>query len=175
MSERVRKYPTIGCCGIDCGLCPRYYTDGTSRCPGCDGDGFPDKHPSCSFITCCVKKHGLEVCAECGEFPCQRFDKETGERDSFVTHRRVMPNQRLIIEIGVYAFLEQQSRRIAFLETSLERYNDGNSKRLYCLAAAILSIDSLNKALSLAENGENLRNVLAGFAEAEGQELKLRK
>jgi hypothetical protein len=26
-------HPTIGCCGIDCGLCPRYYTDGPSRCP----------------------------------------------------------------------------------------------------------------------------------------------
>lgn len=175
MIERVRKYPTIGCCGIDCGLCPRCYTDGTSRCPGCGGDCFSDKHPSCSFITCCVKKHGLEVCAECGEFPCRKFDKETGEHDSFVTHRQVMPNQRLIAEIGMEAFLKQQSRRIEFLVTALQRYNDGKSKSLYCLAAALLSLESLSKALSLAENGKNLRNVLTGFAKAEGQDLKLRK
>lgn len=174
MNERLRKYPTIGCCGIDCGLCPRYYTSGTSRCPGCGGDGFSDKHPSCSFITCCVKKHGLEVCAECGEFPCRKFDKETGERDSFVTHRRVRPNQQLITEIGLDAFLEQQRKRIAFLETALERYNDGKNKNFYCLAAALLPVDSLNQALLLAEKGENLRDVLTGFAEAEGQELKLR-
>ncbi len=56
-----RKYSTIGVCGLDCGLCPRYYTVGTSRCPGCCGPDFFNKHPSCSFITCCVKKKDLEV------------------------------------------------------------------------------------------------------------------
>jgi hypothetical protein len=33
----IKKYPTIGVCGLDCGLCPRYYTIGPSRCPGCAG------------------------------------------------------------------------------------------------------------------------------------------
>ena len=54
----IKKYPTIGVCGLDCGLCPRYYTIGPSRCPGCAGPDFFNKHPSCSFITCCVKKIG---------------------------------------------------------------------------------------------------------------------
>src|SRR4030042_793391 len=52
---QIKKYPTIGVCGLDCGLCPRYYTIGPSRCPGCAGPDFFNKHPSCSFITCCVK------------------------------------------------------------------------------------------------------------------------
>ena len=56
MNKLEKKYPTIGCCGIDCGLCPRYYTEGKSRCPGCFGPQFMDiMGQSCSFITCCVK------------------------------------------------------------------------------------------------------------------------
>ncbi len=171
----LRKYPTIGCCGIDCGLCPRHYTEGTSRCPGCGGEGFEEKHPSCSFITCCVKKCGLEVCAECGEFPCRKFDKETGEHDSFVLHRKVMPNQQLIADIGLEAFLVQQQERIAFLKAALDHYDDGRSKGFYCIAAALLSIESLKEALRRAKDGENLRFALTRFAEAQGQELMLRK
>lgn len=170
-----RKYPTIGCCGIDCGLCPRHYTDGSSRCPGCGGEWFELKHPSCAFITCCVKKRGFEVCAECGDFPCGKYEKETGERDSFVTHRRVMQNQRQIADAGIDAFLEQQRRRIAFLTAALDRYGDGKNKNFFCLAAALLSVDSLDKALAMADTGENIRTVLTRFAEEEGQELKLRK
>lgn len=170
-----RKNPTIGCCGIDCGMCPRYYTAGTSRCPGCGGEGFETKHPSCGFITCCVKKHGLEVCAECDDFPCKKYDKETGEHDSFVTHRKVMSNQRRIIEAGIDAFLEQQQRRIVFLEAALARHDDGKSKNFLCLAATLLSLDSLNEALAMADSGKNLRDALTRFAEVEGQELKLKK
>jgi hypothetical protein len=175
MQTKNKKHPTIGCCGIDCGLCPRFYTDGMSRCPGCCGEGFDKKHPSCSFITCCVKKHDLEACGQCGEFPCQKFDKETGERDSFVTHRMVMSNQRLIAEIGIDAFIDRQRKRINFLETALKCYDDGRSKSFFCLAAALLSIDSLNEALALADKGEDLKAALNRFAETEGKELKLRK
>lgn len=169
------EHPTIGCCGIDCGLCPRYYTEGTSRCPGCGGDGFTSKHPACGYLTCCVKKHGLRVCCDCAEFPCQRFEKETGEHDSFVTHRRTLFNLDLIKTIGLDAFLSGQNMRINFLKTALEQYEDGRSKTFYCLAAALLSTDSLKSALSRARNGENLRIVLAEYAQAEGQELKLKK
>jgi hypothetical protein len=96
-----KKFYTLGCCGLDCGLCPRFYTEGSSKCPGCYGLDFENKHPSCSFITCCVKKNGLEVCGECSDFPCPKFDKETGENDSFITHRRVILNQNLIKESGI--------------------------------------------------------------------------
>ena len=171
----MRKYPTIGCCGIDCGLCPRFYTDGASRCPGCGGEGFEKVHPSCGFITCCMKKQGVNVCAECAQYPCKRFEKETGERDSFVLHRKVMPNQRLIAEIGIDEFIERQQERISFLETALAHYDDGRSKSLFCIAAALLSVESLKQSLSLAKSGEPIKKILSRFAEEEGQELKLRK
>lgn len=172
----MKEHPTIGCCGIDCGLCPRYYTDGSSRCPGCgEKFTFEQKHPSCGTLNCCAGRHGLEVCAECAEFPCTKFSWTSKAKDSFVTHRAAMGNQRLIAEIGLPAFLEQQKRRIAFLNAALEKHNDGRSKGVYCLAAALLKVESLDDALAAADGGESLREALNVYAAAEGQELKLRK
>ena len=42
--------------------------------------------------------------------------------------RRVMPNQKLIRENGLDAFLAGQAERIAFLKTAIERYDNGRSK-----------------------------------------------
>lgn len=174
-NEKIRSHPDIGCCGIDCVLCPRFFTDGVSRCPGCGGEGFSAKHPSCSFITCCVKKRGHEICAECGNFPCKKYEAETGEHDSFVTHRKVFANQNLISEIGMYEFLVRQKERKDFLKTALEIYDDGKSKSFFCLAAALLSASGLKTALERAKAGENLRDVLSECAQKEQVELKLRK
>jgi len=49
-----KTYPTIACCGIDCGLCPRFYTAGASRCCGCGGKDFANVHPACGILSCCV-------------------------------------------------------------------------------------------------------------------------
>ena len=186
----LKQFSTLGCCGLDCGLCPRYYTEGDSKCPGCCGENFTNKHPSCSFITCCVKKRNLEVCAECMDFPCSKFDRETGETDSFVTHRKVIYNQNFIKEYGLAKFLEQQYKRIGLLGTMLEQYDDGNCKSYYCLAAALISLDNLQRALIKAEQeikehsidkadlknkAKVLKEVLAQFANEENVELKLRK
>ena len=170
-----KQFPTLGCCGIDCGLCPRFYTAGASRCPGCGGEGFEQAHPSCPFLTCCAKRRGLEACALCADFPCARFDREDGSRDSFVTHRRVMPNGRLIRQAGLDAFLSLQAGRVAFLEGALARHDDGRSKGFFCLAAALLSMEGLKAALERADRGGSLRALLAELADAEGQELRLRK
>jgi hypothetical protein len=169
-----REYPTLGCCGIDCGLCPRHYTDGSSRCPGCGGEGFAQVHPPCGFISC-NEKHGVQVCGQCAEFPCKRFARETGEHDSFVLHRRVMPNQRAIQCGGLQAFLTGQAERIAFLQTALQRFDDGRSKGFFCVAATLISLEGLQAALREAEQGGSLRAALMRIADAEGQELKLRK
>jgi hypothetical protein len=186
----LKQISTLGCCGLDCGLCPRYYTEGSSKCPGCGGEGFETKHPSCSFITCCVKKKNLEVCAECGDFPCAKFDKETGAADSFVTHRRVIQNQRCIKQNGIANFIEQQKHRMSFLTKMLEGYDDGSCKSFFCLAATLLSVQSLNEALVKAEQeikakavgkedtkskAKILKDILNAFAEEEKEELKLRK
>lgn len=185
-----KQYPTIGCCGLDCGLCPRYYTSGASRCPGCCGLDFSDKHPACSFVTCCMKKRNLEVCAGCCDFPCAKFNRETGETDSFITHRRVIPNQEIIKQSGIEAFIKQQNQRIHLLRAMLEDYDDGSCKSFYCLSVTLLSLTSLNESLSRASKeiqeksidkddikgkAKILKKILNQYAFAENQELVLRK
>lgn len=192
MSEHpIKRYPTIGCCGLDCCLCPRYYTVGSSRCPGCCGPEFFSKHPSCSFITCCVKKNDLEVCAECDEFPCPKFESE-GENafDSFVTHRKTVWNLNFIKENGMAKFIEQQERRIELLEILLKHFDEGRSKSFYCIAATLLSITDLEIALENCEQklkadmiksediktkAHILKNILNELASYKGIELKLKR
>jgi hypothetical protein len=148
MKEQTEKqFPTIACCGIDCGLCPRFYTVGKSKCPGCMGVKFNEKHPSCPIITCCFKKKGLETCAECEEFPCDRM-KIWDKADSFVTHKKTLSNLRLIKEIGIKIFIKQQNKRITLLNTLVKMYDDGRSKSYYCLATAIMELEDLEKAFN---------------------------
>jgi len=143
-----KKFPTIGCCGISCGLCPRFYTEGGSKCPGCGGDGFEKVHPPCSYKTCCAEKHGLEICSQCAEYPCQKFaDIVKIERDSFVTHKRVFKNHEMVRDLGFDEFVKVQNNRVSLLRTMLENYDDGRSKSFYCLAAALLSVENLRAAL----------------------------
>src|SRR5512135_106286 len=127
----LKAHPTIGVCGLDCGLCPRYYTVGKSRCPGCGGPGFLDKHPSCSFITCCVKKRRLEACGQCPEFPCPKFKSEEeyrqAESSSYPPSRVMLSNLTFIRAEGIEAFLGQQRKRIRLLESFIEGYDDGRS------------------------------------------------
>jgi hypothetical protein len=151
----VKKHPTIGVCGLDCGLCPRHYTAGPSRCPGCAGPDFFKKHPSCSFITCCVKKKSLEACGQCPDFPCSRFKSEeeyqqVKESSSYPPYRRVMPNLNAIKEHGIDRFVKQQKRRIQVLERMIADFDDGRSKSYYCRSAALLDPADLETALDAA-------------------------
>jgi hypothetical protein len=141
-----KRYPTIACCGIDCGLCPRFYTAGPSKCPGCVGEGFLEKHPSCSIARCCVKTNGWETCAECPRFPCEKL-RNWDSVDSFVTHQKSLENLRQIQDEGIADFAAQQNERIALLNKLLEEYDDGRSKSFFCLAAALMEIDDLQEAI----------------------------
>jgi hypothetical protein len=184
----MKKYPTIGVCGLDCGLCPRYYTAGPSRCPGCAGPDFSDKHPSCSFITCCVKKRNLEVCGECPDFPCPKFKSEeeyrqVKESSSYPTYRKVLPNLNFIKEHGIKRFVAEQRRRIRLLERMISDFDDGRSKSYYCRAAAWLDPADLERSLEAAARkiqadrlprndlktkARILRSILDGLASEEG-------
>jgi hypothetical protein len=155
INKPTKKYPTIGVCGLDCGLCPRYYTIGLSRCPGCGGHDFFNKHPSCSFITCGVKKKNLEVCAECLEFPCSKFKsdeeyQQLKESSSYPPYKRVLPNLNFIGEFGIEEFIEQQKKRIQLLETMIENFDDGRSRSFYCKAAAFLEVTNLSSSIEQA-------------------------
>jgi len=184
----IKLYPTIGCCGLDCGLCPRYYTVGRSRCPGCCGPDFFNKHPSCSYITCCVKKKNLAVCAQCNEFPCSKFKSwlgDSGRHDSFLTHQKVYPNLISIRKDGIEKFMEQQKKRVKLLEEMLKNFDDGRSKSYYCITAAVLEIGELERTLGVAEKNSAelgikekagvLHSILDEIARKKKYCLKLRK
>jgi hypothetical protein len=154
-SPILKKYPTIGVCGLDCGLCPRYYTVGPSRCPGCAGPDFFNKHPSCSFITCCVKKKNLEVCAECSDFPCSKFKsdeeyRQMNEPSSYPSCKKILPNLYFIKEHGIKKFIEQQNKRIKLLETMINRFNDGRSRSFFCRVAIFQEPATLENSIKKA-------------------------
>jgi hypothetical protein len=191
MNEHVKIYPTIAVCGLDCGLCPRYYTVGTSRCPGCCGPEFFSKHPTCSFITCCVKKKNLEVCAECSDFPCSKFKSEKEyqqlkESSSYPSYKKVMPNLNYIKKHGIEKFIEQQKKRIKLFETMIANFDDGRSRSFYCKSAALLDLTTLENSLDTAiqkaktdnikpndtkTKAKILKGILSGNALKEGVEL----
>ncbi len=150
-----KKYPAIGVCGLDCGLCPRYYTAGPSRCPGCAGPDFFNKHPSCSFITCCVKKKNLEVCGECSDFPCSKFKsdeeyKQVKESSSYPSYKKAISNLNFIKEYGIEKFIQQQIRRIRLLETMIKDFDDGRSRSFFCKATGLLDLSVLESSLDKA-------------------------
>ena len=152
-TQILKKYPTIGVCGLDCGLCPRYHTVGASRCPGCAGSDFFDKHPSCSFITCCVKKKNLEVCGECLEFPCSKFKSEQEyqqltESSSYPSYKKVLPNLYFIRKNGIEKFVEQQKERMKLLETMIENFDDGRSRSFFCKSAVLIDMVNLKTLLN---------------------------
>ena len=183
-----KAFPTLGCCGIDCGLCPRYHTAGSSRCPGCAGPGFFEKHPACGTLSCCAGKKQLEACSQCDEFPCSRVES-WADADSFVTHRRCRSNLDSVKAEGLKAFLGRQRKRIRQLEAMLAGFDDGRSKSFYCLAAALLRIEALEASLrdaskraregkvdpaDLKARAGILRSMLMEHAASEGVELRLR-
>jgi hypothetical protein len=173
----LKKYPTIGVCGLDCGMCPRYYTKGTSRCPGCAGPDFFDKHPSCSFITCCVKKKNLEVCSECLDFPCSKFKSEEeyqqlNESSSYPSSKRVIRNLNIIKEDGIKKFIERQKKRIKLLEIMIENFDDGRSRSLYCKATTLLDLTSLKNSLDKATQRIKTDNIKSGDIKIKAKILK---
>jgi len=183
MTDRLKKFETTGCCGIDCGLCPRFYTKGDSACPGCGGLNFKEKHPSCGFLTCCVIKNGFEVCSDCKDYPCKRFDSEKAGYDSFVTHKKVFINLDFIKDNGIEQFSENQKIRMDILNNLLTNYDDGRTKSFYCISCALLPVDklqetqsfthTLNKELELKEKCKLIKNSLLKIADSMNIVLKL--
>jgi hypothetical protein len=173
----MKKYPTIAPCGLECGFCPKYYTAGPSRCPGCAGPDFASKHPSCSFITCCVKKRNLEVCSECPDFPCKKFksaDEYLTAKDSpsYPPYRMVMSNLLLIKKNGVAKFVEQQKVRMKFLKIMIDKYDDGRSKSYYCRTAALLGPDMLKSSIDKANLEIKAGKIKPGDAKSRAKILR---
>ena len=183
MKEYKRENPLFSLCGLNCGLCPRYRSEGASKCPGCGGEGFHLKHPSCAVITCSQKHGGVEFCFHCESYPCERYAKPS-EKDSFITYQNVLSDmQKAQNSIGGY--IAEQEKKTAFLETLLSCYNDGRKKSFYCTAVNLLTWEDLadvkekiEARLSGTSTEETIRWIESAFYEkaaARGIGLKLRK
>ena len=186
----VKQYPIVGACGLECGLCPRYHTGGSSRCPGCCGGDFGQKHPSCGFITCCARQRGFEVCAQCDDWEtCERMKRnlKAAERvDSFISYRRLAANLAFIRENGLEAFVGLETEKLKLLRYLLENYDDGRSKGYYCLSCQLLPVEDLNQVVTetektgikspdVKEKARALKTAIASLADRLKIDLKLRR
>ena len=184
MEYKVRSYPLFAACGINCGLCPRYYTVGSSRCPGCAGEGFSDVHPACGVLSCCQRK-GFEYCFQCDEYPCEKYNG-AGESDSFVTHQNQPRDMDKAKKIGMKAYAAELNAKVKILENLLQNYDDGRRKGFYCLAVNLLELSDVqavieqleNEAdshMSLKEKAPAAVKLFQAAADDKGIVLKLRK
>ena len=181
------KYPEIGICGLSCRLCPNYQTAAASKCRGC-------KSPArmvigCPFITCAIKKKGVEFCWDCGENEsCEKWKRhrETGkERDSFKSYQKLEDDINFIQVNGIKIYDEQQKIRETLLIRMLSEFNEGRSKSYYCIAATVMDIDELrnsleaaaatSKSLSVKERSKKMHAILDSIALKKGYRLNLRK
>lgn len=185
MKEYKRKYPLFSLCGLNCGLCPRYYTEGSSKCPGCGGPDFHLKHPTCAIITCNKKHDNVEFCFQCSSFPCEKYTV-TSPTDSFITYKNVIGDLKKA-EDNLEDYLQVLDEKIKILEFFLKNYNDGRRKNFYCIAVNLLSLEALNNILDMTKKNiatqsidqkNKIKLILLLFeemAKKENVELKLRK
>ena len=179
-----RKYPQFSSCGLNCGLCPRYHTSGTSKCPGCSGTGFLTKHPKCGVLSCSMRKE-IEYCYQCDEFPCKKYDGAE-QSDSFITHHNRLKDVDKAKSIGIDAYSKELNEKISILETLLINYDDGRRKSFFCTAINLLELHDIKKVLSqiefelCSEQSVKERAVIAvrlfqAAADEQSISLKLRK
>jgi len=183
MQEYKRITPEFSLCGLNCLLCPRYNTEGTSRCPGCGGPEFNLKHPSCAVIRCSRENGNVEYCFACGKYPCERFSRIDGDsKDSFITYRNVLAdNDKARSDLKSY--IRSLEKKKEYLEYFLMNHNDGRSKGFFCLAINLLAIDDLDKIIGIVKEKEKherletdtVKGLFYVRASARGIDLVLRK
>jgi len=176
MEYKTRNYPQFAACGLNCGLCPRYYTVGSSRCPGCAGAGFSEVHPPCGVLSCCQRK-GLEYCFECDEFPCKKYDR-ADETDSFITHKNQFIDMEKVKRIGLETYKVELNEKIGILETLLKNHDNGRRKGFYCLAVNLLDLCDIRAVMESIGSDTDSKSAVRLFeetAERRGVSLKLRK
>jgi hypothetical protein len=143
----------------------------------------------CPFITCAVKKKGVEFCWDCVENQtCEKWQKhrQAGkEYDSFKSYQKLEDDIQYIKNNGIKAYNEQQKIREHLLLRLLKEYNEGRSKSYYCIAATVMNIGELENALAEAdivsksadikEKTKFMHSLLDAVALKKGYYLKLRK
>ena len=147
MKEYKREYPLFSLCGLNCGLCPRYHTNGTSKCPGCGGQDFESKHPACKVITCNKKHDDVQYCYECSLYPCDKYTA-TNNLDSFITYKNVNSDLEKLKKYGLDNYKKELNEKVNILQFILANYDDGRHKNFYCLAVNLLSLESLQRVIN---------------------------
>ena len=143
----------------------------------------------CPFITCALKKKGVEFCWECeqsdncGKWRIHREFSRTS--DTFKCYQKLESDIIFIKKNSVVNFDKLQKTREVFLKEMLQDFNDGQSKNYYCVAATVLEIKELEDALietkktsrGLDAKGKskNLHAILDKIAQRKNYTLKLRK
>lgn len=184
MEYKQRQYPLFSACGLNCGLCPRYHTDGTSRCPGCAGEDFSSKYPACGVLSC-SERHRIEYCYLCDEYPCKKFDG-AHNADSFITHKNQLTDFDKIKNIGLDAFKAELNSKVELLKGLLMNFNDGRRKRFFCIAVNLLDLQDLKGVMEqikdeispdepLKEKSTSAVRLLQTMAVRRGISLQLRK
>ncbi len=180
------KYTEIGVCGLSCRLCPGYVIKTKSRCPGCKTDwrlGGP-----CSILHCAASKN-IEFCGNCQDNgTCIKWHRhrEAGKKyDSFKCYQKLEDDIGFINKHGLPEFRKSQKIREKLLKKMLDQFNEGRSKSYYCIAATVLKINELEKALAEAKNKSRgldikgkaklLHYILDNIAAQNNYYLKLRK
>jgi hypothetical protein len=141
MKEFKRSYPLFSLCGLNCGLCPRYQTEGTSKCPGCGGKDFQLKHPNCAVITCNRKHDNVDFCFQCSIYPCERYRKPCMV-DSFIPYKNVL-RDLIHAKNDIEKYQSEIDKKVSILEFLIKNYNDGRRKMFYCIAVNLLPLKEL--------------------------------
>jgi len=176
MNDKTREYPLFSACGLNCGLCPRYYTEGSSKCPGCFGNGFYEVHPKCGVLSCSQRKE-LEYCHLCDEFPCKKYDS-ADTKDSFITHRNQLRDLEKAKRIGIAAYKKELNEKVTILTDLVSNYNDGRRKNFYCIAVSLLELSDIKGIMNVINENTDVKQVVSLFEEKAKErkiELILRK
>jgi len=184
MEYNTRKYPLFSAYGLNCGLCPRYQTEGSSKCPGCGGDYFLTKHPSCGVLSC-SQEHKFEYCHICNEYPCKKY-AGADTFDSFITHLNQFKDNEKMKRIGFENYKAELDDKTKILGNLIDNYNDGRRKNFFCIAVNLLELNELKDSMtdieaqtrsnvSVKEKSELATKTLQTVADDHEIVLKLRK
>ena len=143
----------------------------------------------CPFITCALKRKGIEFCWNCEEHEaCEKWRKhrEAGKKaDSFMCYQKLEDDIACVQKNGVEKFEDMQKIRKHLLYEMVGEFNEGRSKTYYCIAATVMETGELKEALKEAransagfdikEKSRVLHALLDEIARQKHYYLKLRK
>ncbi len=132
----------IGACGIYCGLCTKYQSKAKSKCVGCKLGG---QHSWCSIWNCCVKKNKFETCAECDEYPCERYERRLIKYPE--DWKIARENLERIKKDGINSWFKEQKRRQLLVEELLENYDEGRSMSFFCKICIRMPTNLINESI----------------------------